>query len=62
VIFRLLMGAGFIVLAVLVLLFGNAGLFFGWFGFVVVLLILGVALIVAAYLEPKLSGKKSTES
>jgi hypothetical protein len=56
------MGAGFIVLAVLVLIFGNAGLFFGWFGFVVVLLVLGVALIVAAYLEPKLSEKKSTES
>jgi hypothetical protein len=56
--FRLLMGAGFIVLAILVLLFGNVGLFFGWFGFVIVLLVLGVALIVTAYLEPKLSEKK----
>jgi hypothetical protein len=60
--FRLILGAGFIVLAVLILLFGNAGLFFGSLGLVIVLFILGIALIVAAYLEPKLSEKKSPQS
>jgi membrane protein implicated in regulation of membrane protease activity len=60
--FRLILGAGFIVLAVLILMFGNAALFFGWFGLIIVLLTLGVALIVTAYLEPKLSEKKKPQS
>jgi hypothetical protein len=60
--FRMLLGAVFIVLAILIILFGNAGLFFGWFGLVIVLLVLGVALIVTAILEPKLSEKKLPQS
>lgn len=58
VIFRLIVGVLFIVLAVLVLLFGNVGLAFGWLGFVIVLFAFGVGLIVTAIVEPKLSDTK----
>ena len=57
--FRLIVGVGFLVLAALVFFIGNADLSFGALPFVLVLLIIGIALILSAYFQSKVSEKKS---
>lgn len=57
-VFRIIAGVGFLVLAVLVVLIGGSiGRSFGGLALVLVLLVLGVALIVTAYLQPNLANK-----
>jgi hypothetical protein len=56
-IFRLLTGVGFLVLACVIVFIGGIGRSFGGLALVLVLLVLGVALIVTAYFQPNLSGK-----
>jgi hypothetical protein len=55
-ILRLITGAGFLVLAVIIIFIGGIGRSLGGLALVMVLVVLGAALIVTAYYQPSLSG------
>lgn len=53
-IFRLIVGVGFLVLAGIIVFIGGIGRSLGGWALVLILLVLGVALIVTVYLQPNL--------
>ena len=61
-IFRLITGVGFLVLAGIIVFIGGIGRSLGGLALVTVMLILGITLIITAYFQPHLSNKKSRVS